>query len=168
MVVTAPAAEDPEALHGEAAQEAESEDVVSKALRTPIRPTQQMIDDHEVSHLPFRSWCPFCVRGRGQSQGHFSVDKGDEQVPLVSVDYGFLGTKDSPANECPVLLIRDRLSKSIWSHPVPNKGLEPSKHGSEVLLRALKETGYKRLALKSDQEHSIRAVCDDVQNRFSG
>ena len=85
-----------------------------------------MIDDHEVSHLPFRSWCSFCVRGRGQSMGHFRIDKGDEQVPTVSIDYGFLGTKE------------------------PNKGLEPSRHGSDMVLRALKETGYRRLVLKSD------------------
>ena len=81
---------------------------------------------------------------------------------------GFLGTRDSPANELPNLLIRDRLSKSTWSHPVQNKSLQPSTHGSEVLLKAIKETGYKRHTLKSDQEPAIRAVCNDVQNKFSG
>ena len=44
----------------------------------------------------------------------------------------------------------------------------PSMHGSEVLLKAIKETGYKRLTLKSDQEPAIRALCNDVQNKFSG
>ena len=41
-------------------------------------------------------------------------------------------------------------------------------HGSEVLLKAIKETGYKRLTLKSDQEPAIRALCNDVQSKFSG
>ena len=41
-------------------------------------------------------------------------------------------------------------------------------HGSEVLLKAIRETGYKRLTLKSDQEPAIRALCNDVQNKFSG
>ena len=154
--------------HAAAPAMADGEETAATAMRQPVLPTQAMIDDHEVAHLPFRSWCPFCVRGRGQSQGHFKVDKGDEQIPLISVDYGFLGTRDSPANETPILLIKDRLSKSIWAHPVPNRGLQPSMHGSEVLLKAIKETGYKRLTLKSDQEPSIRALCNDVQNKFSG
>ena len=94
---------------------ADGEETAATAMRQPVLPTQT-IADHEVAHLPFRSWCPFCVRGRGQSQGHFKVDRGDEQIPLISVDYGFLGTRDSPANELPILLIKDRLSKSVWAH----------------------------------------------------
>ena len=105
---------------------ADGEETAATAMRQPILPTQAMIDDHEVAHLHFRSWCPFCVRGRGQSQGQFKVDKGDEQIPLISVDYGFLGTRDSPANETPILLVKDRLSKAIWAHPVPIKDCNPA------------------------------------------
>ena len=68
--------------HAAAPAMADGEETAATAMRQPVLPTQAMIDDHEVAHLPFRSWCPFCVRGRGQSQGHFKVDKGDEQIPF--------------------------------------------------------------------------------------
>ena len=37
----------------------------SKALAQPLLPTTAEVEAHNVSHLPFRSWCPHCVRGRG-------------------------------------------------------------------------------------------------------
>ena len=73
-----------------------------------MRPTADMVEQHNVSHLPFRSWCSFCVRGRGQSCGHYQVAKDDEQIPTLIVDYGFLGTRESPATELPIVVVKDR------------------------------------------------------------
>ena len=42
----------------------EAEDTTAVALPAPPRPTPQMVADHQVAHIPFRSWCPACVRGR--------------------------------------------------------------------------------------------------------
>ena len=61
----------------------EEEAALAKPLSAPIRPTPEMIEQHNVSHLPFRAWCNFCVRGRGQSSPHRLVDKGDEQIPTI-------------------------------------------------------------------------------------
>ena len=33
-------------------------------------PEQDEIDEHNTTHLPFRSWCPHCVQGRGVSAAH--------------------------------------------------------------------------------------------------
>ena len=33
--------------------------------RDPGQPTKQERDEHCVTHLPYRSWCPFCVKGKG-------------------------------------------------------------------------------------------------------
>jgi hypothetical protein len=148
--------------HGDEGEEAES-----RPLRAPMRPTAEMVEAHAVSHLPFRSWCSFCVRGRGQSIPHHGIQKSDEQLPTISVDYGFGGSPESPANELPILIVKDRFSKCVWAHPVPSKGLEHP-HGSRCLLNDVRETGYKRLILKSDQEPSIRALCTEVKNGFSG
>ena len=68
-----------------------------------------------------------CVRGRGLSLGHRKVDmkiKEAEQIPTVSVDYGFFGQPEDRAHDTlPVLIVRDRKSKGIWRHPVPSKGV---------------------------------------------
>ena len=36
-------------------------------LRDPGEPIQQEFDDHTKTHVPFRAWCPRCVRGRGRN-----------------------------------------------------------------------------------------------------
>ena len=42
-------------------------------------------------HIPFRSWCAHCVRGRGKSFYHRKVshEADDPSRPVVSLDYGF-------------------------------------------------------------------------------
>lgn len=56
----------------EPVEERESEDaVVLKKLRRPEEPTQKEIEDHESCHIPYRSWCPSCVSGRGRSGSYY-------------------------------------------------------------------------------------------------
>ncbi len=65
-----------------------------KILRGPVKPTKLEIEEHEHSHIPFRSWCPHCVRGRGQSSPHLSKPEGSEEeqrVPTVVMDSFFQG-----------------------------------------------------------------------------
>ena len=55
------------------------EDVVQEAeefkhVPAPILPSKAEVESHNVSRLPFRSWCFACVRGRGLSLGHRKVD----------------------------------------------------------------------------------------------
>ena len=38
-------------------------------IRTPEGPSQREIEDHMANHIPFRSWCPFCVAGK-HAAGH--------------------------------------------------------------------------------------------------
>ena len=62
-----------------------------KILASPNEPSQRMAGNHCLAgHVPYRSWCPHCVRGRGKNAGH-GKQKGDHEVPLIGVDYAFLG-----------------------------------------------------------------------------
>ena len=49
-----------------------------RALSAPAQPTKKMIEGHEVSTLPFMSWCAACVRARARSQPHFRRDNCDQ------------------------------------------------------------------------------------------
>ena len=31
----------------------------------PVKPREEEVDEHEKTHLPYRSWCGHCVKGRG-------------------------------------------------------------------------------------------------------
>ena len=129
--------------------------------RVPMLPSQAEIDEHNITHLPFRRWCPFCLRGRGISSGHFSRKEADEsQVPVIAVDYCFLG-------EAPVLFVKDQRTKSVCAHPVPSKGIAHP-FGSKQLLKDVESLGYKKIILRGDQEPSIQALLGQVKNGFSG
>ena len=58
---------DEEKGHGES--EELEEDQVEEAMvatpsRSPYAPTNQEREQHETTHLPYRSWCEVCVAGR--------------------------------------------------------------------------------------------------------
>jgi hypothetical protein len=38
----------------------------TRKLMDPKKPSQQEFDEHYLSHLPFRNWCPHCMRGKAK------------------------------------------------------------------------------------------------------
>ena len=51
--------------------ENESEEArVPKVFRDPGAPTETEIEQHNVTHLPFRAWCPSCVEGKARDRPH--------------------------------------------------------------------------------------------------
>ena len=62
----------------------------SKGISCGTKPSQREIDEHERTHMPFRSWCEHCVKGRAQSTPHYHRDHSEDQVPTISWDYWFI------------------------------------------------------------------------------
>ncbi len=48
--------------------------------KDPGNPTQAEIEEHEIAHLPFRSWCAFCIRGKAHNDGHKRQKNKDKEV----------------------------------------------------------------------------------------
>ena len=42
--------------------------------------------EHELTHLPYRSWCPVCVRSKGRADNH---PKQHSQSPVIQVDINY-------------------------------------------------------------------------------
>jgi hypothetical protein len=65
-----------------------------KVIRSPKAPTKAEREEHEATHLPFRSWCTHCLRGRGRNKPHQRqiVDRevDERKVPKISMDYFFM------------------------------------------------------------------------------
>ena len=58
-----------EGSEGEKEQEHEGEGTGQegeevKVRRAPNQPSEKELEDHMVTHVPFRPWCPFCVAGK--------------------------------------------------------------------------------------------------------
>ena len=146
----------------------------SRPLKAQVLPSADEIGAYAVSHIPFRSWCPHCVRGRGKSYAHHRVHRSDDPdaVPVISIDYGFLGAPGELPSDAvggakmPVLVVRDRKSKALFTHLVPSKGVEHF-YPEQALCRDIKFLGYPSVVIKSDQEPSIKAVAEAVKNAFA-
>ena len=59
----------------EGQQEEEGEAVQPKVIWTPKRPTVKEVEEHNLTHLPFRNWCIFCVKGKSKDDPHRRKDQ---------------------------------------------------------------------------------------------
>ena len=65
----------------------EEEGMRAKAAPMPSQPSLEERRRHEVTHLPFRSWCRHCMLGRCKALPHTTQQHEDESVATVSMDY---------------------------------------------------------------------------------
>ena len=93
----------------------------SAAMPSMNVPSEKEKEEHFVSHFPFRAWYEHCVRGKEQAMRHVKVDRSEEQVPVISVDYCFINSKDDivitdkpHSKHLPVLVVRDRWTKMSY------------------------------------------------------
>eukprot|EP00973_Karenia_brevis_P072635 10089624-Karenia_brevis.AAC.1 len=48
-----------------------------KSALMPYAPSRKEVEAHNATHLPYRSWCPHCVRGRGVSMHHAKASEDE-------------------------------------------------------------------------------------------
>ena len=136
-----------------------------EVLRDPGAPTLREQEEHNTTHLPFRSWCQHCVAGKAQDRPH-KTKKGaqmDKQLPEVVFDYGFLGGKDDEETLA-VQVARDRRTQMIFANVVPRKGMI-QEHGAKSMVEDLAKLGYAEIILKCDGEPALKNVQAEVQRR---
>lgn len=134
--------------------------VAPRILPDPGQPTQKLLDDHRVDHLPFRSWCPECVVGRATGEQHV-VRKDPEQIATFSMDYLYR-TKSRVARtedleegedvEMKVLVAKDSKSKTVLAHSVVAKGSDEDAYVVSRLVEDIAWLGHTEITLKSDNE----------------
>ena len=121
--------------------------------RSPKEPTKEEIAAHNLTHTPYRSWCPECVRARGRANPHFKQDKEEKGVPGIHIDYLFM--RDKPgADLIPVITIKDDDTKSVRAHVVPRKG--DIDWVADEVIKDISKLGHSaEVIIKSDQEPAL-------------
>ena len=56
----------------------------AKAMTMPTQPTPQEIQEHNITHMPYRSWCPSCVQAKAGKQITRSRHRGSQSCKLIS------------------------------------------------------------------------------------
>ena len=82
-------------------------------------PTEEEYEEHMRTHIPFRSWCEFCVKGtckadprRRNVSENTTIDEC--QVPIIGLDYTF--PRDKKENRTgdhgmPILVMKNSADK---------------------------------------------------------
>ena len=146
----------------------------ARPLPQPGLPSRQEVQEHELTHIPYRSWCVHCVRGAGRSDAHrrrtrqdeeereqqhittwsidhaFMIDNGDLCTREVMKRVGWDKTRDT------VLVSEDLATGGIRAHLVLAK-----RNGDPCIAGKIKDDikvfGYGRapVRIKPDQEPAI-------------
>ena len=63
-----------------------------RKLQDPRLPSRRDVEEYNLTHLPYRSWCPFCVAGEGKMAPRFKQLRVGG-LPEIHLDYCFMSTE---------------------------------------------------------------------------
>ena len=124
-------------------------------LTSPYTPTAEEVALHWLTHIPYRSWCKWCVSGKCNNTAHHQLPDHSREVPLLVADYCFLRDhKDQDVLTC--LVGRLYPSRALIAIPCDVKGEDEYAVGR--LVEFLRDCGITRMVYMCDQEPAIGAV----------
>ena len=155
---------DDQALEFEGEPEAEAGRRNPLKVQDPQLPSEEEVKCHELTHLPYRSWCSHCVRGKGKAIDHRKQNT-DPKIPEVHVDYCFFGSAADTRPRC-ILVAKQFGTKYLLASVVPLKGASheiPAKR----MCAFLKELGLEHgdVVFMSDQEAALGDLLQEVVKR---
>ena len=145
-------------------------------LNSPIKPSAEAIAQHYTNHLPYRNWCPVCVKAKGVEAPHRrGANAADEEdkggVPVVGIDYNALDEEmqqvDESAAKLKTMVMKDETTGNVYQHKIEVKGAG-DEWLSKKMCRDLEELGRRDMILKSDGEPAIVAIQSKVQSMRPG
>ena len=142
-----------------------------RAERQPEQPTEEERACHELTHLPFKSWCGHCVSSRSRRDAHHQdgekhdADGGD---PIIAFDLfytdvsgdelDFMRQKPVAKDAMTVLIVVDKSTGMCRAMPLPSKGEESLVHGAKEILGFISYLGYQSVGIRGDNEPAAQAL----------
>ena len=83
-----------------------------RVARHPRNATDREVEEHNVTHLPHRSWCPVCVKARGKEEAHKKVREQGE-VPTVSMDYKSFDEASTDEDKITMIVVKDETTAAL-------------------------------------------------------
>ena len=141
------------------------------AKTLPTEPTEADRLQHELTHIPPKSWCKHCVGALGMEDAHRRRQRGPQALPELHMDYMFLGRKDEPGTIC----IAHAVDIDFGHRIVIRADKGPVEYVIRAICDMLQEIGRKRIIIRTDGEPSARALAvaasafrDDEQGQQPG
>ena len=130
-------------------------------LCDPRLPTEAEVDEHDLTHIPYRNWCPICVRCRGKDLDHRKAVGEGRGVSEYAFDYCFPG--DEFGFKLVVLAGREKVTGMYFATAVPTKG-SIGRFAVDKSIDFMDELGDRnsRVIVKTDQEPAIKTFIKDL------
>ena len=138
------------------------EHVVPFQQQPTSKPSEEEVEMHNLTRLPFQPWCEHCVATRAREDPHKqavtkATSSDDSSKPWLSFDFCFTSTSNCPAPPAVALVMN--WSKAFLSVPVKKRGGQASiSHMVEGIVHFGTQLGYSSICLKADNEGSCKAV----------
>ena len=139
-------------------------------LTTPKLPSRHEQELHQLTHLPFQSWCQQCVATRSREDPRTKEDQADRKDrgrPVISFDYGFTYTTGAPEDRQwgTALYVAESESKATMCIPVQAKGSASLKQVTEELTRfSMQVCNTQPIIFQSDGERATRQILRAIQH----
>ena len=133
-----------------------------RGLKVPPEPTASERRQYELTHLPYRDWCPYYVKDKGR---HGASKKQLDRHPVIQVDYGFHST-DPQLPLRKLLTAVDIVTGVGMSVVVPSKGSD--NYAVAEWKKFIYECGRTFGISQYDQEKSLKALCTRVCAELGG
>ena len=132
-------------------------------------PSREVYEEHMRTHVPFRSWCEFCVKGKSRANMHKKGgdnvrDPIQSEVPVIAMDYTFPRQKEDNRAEhggMPILVMKNNRDKWVSAFVVPQKGA--CEYAVKAVARGIQNAGSNRIIVKSDQEPALKELLKAVK-----
>ena len=137
---------------------------VPTAVTTPKEPGAVERSRHELTPMPYRSWCFSCAAGRGADDPHRKSD-GYSGPPRVECDFMFLSSRVHLTS--PGLTIFDTMDRESQSMAAALSVQAASDLLVRLFLAMLDawRRSHVKVLLRSDQEVTLTVILRDVQAR---
>ena len=141
----------------------DQEDAPVKVARDPGDPSPVEREEHNATHMPYRSWCPVCVKAKGREEPHRNL-KGKERscIPTISFDYKSFGQEDEVNDKATAVVFKDDHTKMLFGHVCEVKGASDI-WAMQKINEDLNRLGHKKFIVKGDGEPALVQVLERIK-----
>ena len=139
-------------------------------LQVPKLPSRVDQDSHNLTHIPFASWCQCCVATRAKEDARRDEERGDKTdrgKSVISFDYGFtyMQGEEEEKQFGTCLYMAESETKAVHAVPALAKGGVSLKQVTEEIVRfSMATSSSNSIILMADGERSTRQILRAVQH----
>ena len=111
------------------------------------------MEEHALTHMPYRSWCPICVKAKGNQDVY---KQQQSKQPVIEIDFAYLKTS-TDEQSLAVLTAVDVQSQLCMALAVPDKAMQ-----HDYIIKSLSsfilECGRTNGIIQCDSEPTLKTV----------